>query len=180
MALLGGGREKSVNRDVLEEMQEDYYKVIGDINNLMESAYRRLFDFQLLLDGINVESVTYSFDWSARDREDVDMKIARAAKLLALGFSFETVFTICNITDVTFEEELQRIERQVAAGIVPYGLGARMDPQMAMLIAQGMFSPGTPKSPNNEVIEELRALRLIGEKEITPKFLPIQRYARGG
>lgn len=119
-ALLSGGRETATNFTVIKEQEEDYLRVVGDIDEVMEQALTQIFDLALLLQGINPDSLVYSFNWGAKDREDTDRKVLRAERYQALGLSFETVFNTMDIDGVTYEEELERIKRQQEEGIIPY------------------------------------------------------------
>ena len=95
-------------------------RVIGDIDEVMEEAFRRIFDIALLLAGINPDAVVYVFNWGAKDREDTDKKVQRAERMLTMGYSFETVFKTVDLDGVTYEEELERIQCQVDDGFIPY------------------------------------------------------------
>lgn len=165
MALLGGGREKSINRDVLEEQEEDYLRVVDDINEVFEGGLRKVFNFALLLAGVNDEAVKYTFNWGAKDRDDVDKKIERGKTLQALGFSFTTIFHVCDLDGVTLEEELDRIRKQVEEGIVPYGPGMKLDQGLLMFLAGLGTNAGKEESKIGEQIEKLREL---AESQIGP------------
>lgn len=137
-ALTSGGRESATNYSVVKEQEEDYLRVIGDIDRVIEYAFRQIFDFALLLKGIQPDSVNYTFNWGAKDRADIERKLGWGMLLHQLGFSFQTILNTVDLDATTYDEELVRIEEQKAAGIVPYG-GRR---------ARGMPSstppPGTP------------------------------------
>lgn len=161
-ALLSGGREEDVNRDVLKEQQEDYYKVVQDVNNTLEHGLRQVFDFALLLAGVNNESVRYTFNWGAKDRDDVDAKVARALQLQQLGFSFATIFTIVDIDRLELEEELVRIAAQVEEGIIPYGANMKLDPNILMML--GMRGGETSESIS-ELTERVTQMKSMAEKQ---------------
>lgn len=120
-ALTSGGRESATNYSVVKEQEEDYLRVIGDIDRVLEYAFRQIFDFALLLKGIQPDSVNYTFNWGAKDRADIERKLGWGVLLHQLGFSFETILNTVDLDATTYEEELARIEAQKAAGIVPYG-----------------------------------------------------------
>lgn len=149
MALLGGGREKDVNRDVLKDQTQDYYRVVDDISEVFEKAYRRTFRFALLLAGINDEAITITFNWGSKDREETDAKLDRAIKAQTLGVSFETCFGIMDLDGVTYEEELDRIRSQVEEGIIPYGVGMKLDPNVLLALV------ATGRAGENTKVEEL-------------------------
>ena len=119
-ALLSGGRETATNFTVIKEQEEDYLRVIGDIDEVLEEAFVQIFDFALMLKGINPDSVVYTFNWGAKDREDIDRKVLRAERLQSIGLSFETVFNTMDLDGITYEEELERIKKQKEGGIIPY------------------------------------------------------------
>ena len=119
-ALLSGGRETATNFTVIKEQEEDYLRVVGDIDEVLEEAFRYIFDLALLLKGINPDSIVYVFNWGAKDREDIDRKVLRAERLQGIGLSFETVFNTIDLDGVNYEEELARIQKQQETGIIPY------------------------------------------------------------
>lgn len=127
-ALLSGGRETATNFTVIKEQEEDYLRVVGDIDEVLEEAFIRIFDLALLLGGINPDSVVYVFNWSAKDREDIDRKVLRAERLQGIGLSFKTVFNTMDLDGITYEEELERIKTQKEDGIIPY-LGPNSRPR---------------------------------------------------
>ena len=118
--MLSGGREIATPYNVVKEQEEDYLRVIGDIDEVMEEAFRRIFDIALLLAGINPDSVIYVFNWGAKDREDADKKVERGERLLAMGYSFETVHRTVDLDGVTYEEEVARIKAQIEDDVIPY------------------------------------------------------------
>lgn len=165
MALLGGGRERSINRDVLEEQEEDYYRVIADISEVIQYGLSQIIDFALLLAGINNESIEYSFHWGAKDRDDIDAKIARGQLLQALGFSFETIFNTVGLEKLQFEDEIERISKQLQDGAVPYGLGAKLDPNLVMYLMGIMSQAQEPKTESIEALVELLESYLQDNKD---------------
>lgn len=162
VALLSGGWEKSINRDVLEEQQQDYYKVIDELNAVIEAGLRKVFDFSLLLAGINTEAIKYTVNWGSKDRDDVKDKIEKAKELQALGFSFETIVRIVDLDGVTFAEELARINKQVEDGMIPYGINMKLDPNMMMLLGV-MGAAGGAKT--EQLMEEVDKLRALAESQ---------------
>ena len=164
-AFLGGGRERGVNRDVLEEQEEDYYRVIDDVNATIESGLERVFRFGLLLAGINDEAVKFTFNWGAKDRDDTDAKIARAKELQTLGFSFKTIFNVVDIDELTIEEEMIRIQEQIEEGVVPYGLSMKLDPNVMVML--GLLANKPQQSV--ELEENIQAIKELSEQAIINK-----------
>jgi len=174
VAFLGGGRERGINRDVLEEQEEDYYRVVADINGAFEEGFRQIINLALWLGGINDEAITYTFAWGIKDREDADSKIARGEKLQSLGYSFETVFQVVGVEGVTYEEELERIQRQKEANIVPYGLTTKLDPIIAAMVSgqlnkQGALSPQATEQLK-EATEVLQRYLSVGGRMSLPGY----------
>jgi hypothetical protein len=159
------GKDKDINRDVLQEQEEDYYRVIQSINDLWETGLRKLFDFALLLQDIDPDSVKYTFNWGAKDREDIDSKIARAEKLQSLGMPFEIVFKMCDLDGYTYEEVVEKIKIQIADGIIPYGIGTKLDPNMVALL-MGISGQG---KKNEGLTEEIQKIRELAEMQIEPE-----------
>lgn len=169
MALLSGGREENINRDILEEQEEDYFRVIADINQGMEAGLRKVFSFALLLAGINDEAIKYTFNWGAKDRDDIDAKIDRALKLQKLGYSFETIVETCDLDEMDFEAELERIKAQLEDGTIPYGIG--IEPQIFTITgaAPQTYSP----TANEQLLEHVRELRRDVENYSNGKIINI-------
>ena len=133
-ALISGGREAATNFTVIKEQEEDYIRTLGDIDEQLQRLLKHIFDFALLLKGINPDSVIYVFKWGSKDREDLDMKIDRAIRLLQIGCSFQTAYEHLQLDGITHDMELERIAKQIEDELIPYGINARMDPLIAQLI----------------------------------------------
>lgn len=164
IALLSGGREEGVNRDVLEEQEEDFYRVVGDINDTIEYGLRKVFNFALLLAGIHDESIKYTFNWGAKDRDDIDAKIDRGIKLQALGYSQETIFNVCDLDELTYEDEVERIQKQIEDGVIPYGVGMKLDPNMMILLSSMLGG--------DKLTEQISKLREVAEEALNEKAKP--------
>ena len=161
-ALVSGGREASTNQNVVKEQEEDYNKVVANINSAMEDAIREIIDLALLLKTINPDSIIYTLKWGSGDRDDLTKKIEQADKLQVLGYSFRTLFDFINLDGVKYEDEMERIREQTADGIVPYGINTRVDPTLAALIS-GNFTPpedggGESDDDVDDELEELRKM----------------------
>ena len=134
----------------------------------METTFRRLFSFAMLLAGLNPEAFKYSFVWGAKDRDDIDAKIKRAKDLQLLGFSFETIHQVCGIGDVTFEEETRRVVEQIKAGDVPYGMNTKLDPIVAMLSGMAANQGNGKPEKTEALIEEIQHFRVLAERNLAP------------
>lgn len=172
------GHEKDINRDVFEDQLKKFYTTVQKIDEHLECLLRKAFDTTLLLKGIVPESLIYVFNWGAKDRDDIDIKIARALNLQQLGFPFEIIVMTCDLDGVDYEDVLEKIKTQIAEGIVPYGLGAKMDPNLLALLT-GMAG----KSQKQESLaEDIRKLRELSEMAMSPQgdmadFKKENRYA---
>ena len=166
VALLGGGRESVVNRDVLNEQEEDYYRVIQDLIDTFEYGLEQVFNFALLLAGINDEAIKYEFIWGARDRDDIDSKITRAEKLLNMGWSWETVHAKAEVDELSYEEELDRIKKQKEENVIPYGIGMKMDTIMAQI--QALIASNKGSTGNEELSKQLAKLADLYEQSGHP------------
>lgn len=131
------GREENVNRDVLEEQEEDYFRVIANINNVLENGLRQIIDLALLLAGIDPSFIKYEIDWGNKDRSSFDQKIKQALTLQQLGYSFKTIYNFINLNQLPYEEEMERIKEQLESGLIPYGVNMRIDPNMATMLFGG-------------------------------------------
>ena len=167
VALLSGGREASINRDVLEEQEEDFFRVIGALNQTFENGLRKVFNLALLLQGVNPDAIKYSFNWGNKDRSDLTDKITQAKDMQSLGYSFETIHSQIGLAKNTYEEELERIKKQIELGVIPYGTSMSM--QAAMLQALMGVQPGAGSSEKIEqLIAKLDEIKSLAESQITP------------
>ena len=166
VALLSGGREESINRDVLEEQEEDYFRVIDALNNTFEHGLRKIFNLALLLQGINSDSIKYTFNWGNKDRDDVDAKITRGKDMQALGYSFETIHGEIGLSKITYEEELERIKAQIEDGTVPYGIS--MIANAAVFQALMGTQPQQQSTQVEQLIAKLDELKSLAEGQDLP------------
>jgi hypothetical protein len=175
------GREESINRDVLEEQEEDYYRVILDVNNSLEVGLRKAINLALLLAGIDPLFLELSFNWGNKDRDDLSDKIAQAKDLQSFGFSFETIFHHINLSDLDYEEEMERIRKQVQENVVPYGIGAKLDPTLSALIASISGATNNAQQSSavanklDQIAKQTQATTQPGGKVILPKITAIRR-----
>ena len=119
----------------------------------------------MLLQNINPDAIKYSFNWGNKDRSDLTDKVTRAEKMQSLGYSFETVHNEIGLSKVTFEEELERIKKQVELGVIPYGI--------SMIANAAVFQALMGKQlSSSEKIEQLIAkldeLKSLAESQMVP------------
>jgi hypothetical protein len=164
IALVSGGREKVINRDVFEDQLKAYYRVIQSIDDTIEQWLRETFDIALLLKGIVPESLVYTFNWGAKDRDDIDIKIQRALSLQQLGYPFEIINIVADLDGVEYEDVIEKIKTQLSDGIVPYGLGAKLDPNLFALLTAMAGKQGKTEG----VADDIRKLREMSEMAMSP------------
>ena len=120
-ASMSGGRESSSNYAVIGSQDEDYLRTLGHIDETVGEGLKQIFDFGLILKRINPDSIDYSLNWGAKDRDALDKKLLRCGLLIEAGFSHQTAFEIADLDNhVSYEEELDRIREQLKADVVPY------------------------------------------------------------
>ena len=120
-ANMSGGRESSSNYAVISSQEEDYDRTLGHIDETIEDGFRHIFDFGLLLKRVNPDSIDYSLNWGAKDRNSLDKKLLRCGLLIEAGFSHETAFAVADLDNgMTYADELDRIRKQLKDGVVPY------------------------------------------------------------
>ncbi len=89
-AIITGGQ--GINRDVLKVQYPHYLQTLENITDRLEygdnsiySGYRAIIDFQLLLQGINPENVSYDIVWSRKTEESTTERIESIQNALAKG-----------------------------------------------------------------------------------------------
>lgn len=158
------GHEKDINRDVFKDQLKKFYTTIQKIDEHLEEWLREAFDIALLLKGIVPESLIYTFNWGAKDRDDIDIKIQRALNLQQLAFPFEIIVMVCDLDGIEYEDLLEKVKTQIADGIVPYGLGTKLDTNLLALLTGMAGRQGKTES----LSEDIRKLRELSEIAISP------------
>ena len=89
-AIITGGQ--GINRDVLKVQYPHYLQTLENITDRLEygdnsiySGYRAIIDFQLLLQGINPENISYDIVWSRKTEESTTERIESIQNALAKG-----------------------------------------------------------------------------------------------
>ncbi len=89
-AIITGGQ--GINRDVLKVQYPHYLQTLENITDRLEygdnniySGYRAIIDFQLLLQGINPENISYDIVWSRKTEESTAERIESIQNALAKG-----------------------------------------------------------------------------------------------
>lgn len=89
-AIISGGR--NINRDVLKVQYPHYLDTLNDITDRLEygdcgtfSGYRDIIDLQLMLKGINPDSITYDIVWSQKTDETGLERLEKVQNALGKG-----------------------------------------------------------------------------------------------
>ena len=89
-AIITGGQ--GINRDVLKVQYPHYLQTLENITDRLEygdnsiySGYRAIIDFQLLLQGMNPENVSYDIVWSRKTEESIAERVESIQNALAKG-----------------------------------------------------------------------------------------------
>ncbi|MDO3680628.1 portal protein [Paenibacillus ehimensis] len=89
-AILTAGQD--INRDILKVQYPHYLETLEDTTDLLEygdtgsfSGYRALVDLQLLLAGINPDSIKYDIVWSDKSADTSAERLERAQQALGKG-----------------------------------------------------------------------------------------------
>ncbi|MCI1696476.1 minor capsid protein [Aneurinibacillus aneurinilyticus] len=126
-AILTAGRD--INRDVLKVQYPHYLETLEDITDILEygdtgpfSGIRAIIDLQLLLAGINPDSVLYDIVWSQKSTETQAERIERVQaalgkgggkKLITTEKAVQTIADDFDIEDpIKVAEQLEEEERQ--------------------------------------------------------------------
>jgi len=121
------GFAEDINRDVLEDQYKEYEKSLEQLTDALEygdsgafSGLRDIFDFALLLQGINPDSVSYNIRWSdksnepTKDRIDRVLKVMRG-KLLSRRTALQSIANDFDVESV--DEELAAIDEESKAAL---------------------------------------------------------------
>jgi SPP1 gp7 family putative phage head morphogenesis protein len=132
-SILTSGQD--MNRDILKVQYPHYLKTLDDITDILEhgdsgqfSGIRAIIDLQLLLAGINPDSVSYDLLWQNRTDETPSERLDRVQ--IALGSSGgeklitrnKAIQVIANDFDIEDADEMARLveeeeKRDLAAGL---------------------------------------------------------------
>ena len=127
-ALISGAGERPTNLNVVDAEEDDYVRTLMSICRAAEFGFLRpIFDRQLILSGLNPDSIDYTLNWGVKSRESDYRKLQKANLWIRLGGSSETAYSLADLDNgLTFEDELSRIEEQIERGIIPYLGPSRM------------------------------------------------------
>ena len=79
------GYADGLNRDILQDIKQDYFEEIDGLQDTLSQAYYEGFRLQLLLAGINPDAYKFSVRFSERKTETRNQKADLALKYQAMG-----------------------------------------------------------------------------------------------
>jgi hypothetical protein len=96
------GYVEGLNRDILEDLKQDYFDEIDAMQDIHANAYEQAFRFDLLLRGINPNNIEFNIAFKERKTETPNQAADRALKVSSLGASRQTSWEIAQL-DPTLE-----------------------------------------------------------------------------
>lgn len=105
------GYVEGLTRDVLEDMKKEFYDELDTLQDSIADCYDFGFRLELLLNGINPDSKKFEIRYGERMTESPTQKTDRALKVMALGASRQTAWTIAGLNHA---DELERLEDERA------------------------------------------------------------------
>ena len=144
-AFISGGRESGTNLNVIDSEEEDYSRTLMAICFGAEFGFLRpIFNTQLLLSGIDPNSVEYTLNWGAKGRESDYRKLQKATIWIRLGYSHQTAYGLADLDNgLTYEDEVARVKAQIDEGVIPY-----RGPSLAS--RSNLDTPTDPESSDRE------------------------------
>ncbi|MGE0487293.1 MAG: hypothetical protein AB7Q81_24275 [Gammaproteobacteria bacterium] len=101
------GYSGDLNRDILEDLKQDFYEEIDSIQDALSYVYQLGFELDLLLRGINPFEHDLQVLFAERRTETANQAADRALKYQAMGASKHTVFETAGLNADTERERLE-------------------------------------------------------------------------
>lgn len=139
------GYTSDLNRDILEDLKDDYYQEVASAQESLAWVYRQGFELQLLLDGMDPDSYEFDVCFQERLTETPNQAADRALKVQALGASQTTVHQIAGLNPA--QEKERRAQEQ--SELDPYGPGPGVDVGDETTEGQPAGKPAVTISPGN-------------------------------
>lgn len=86
-----------LNRDILEDMTQDFFDELDAMQETLSLAYEMGFRLDLLLQGINPDAYDFDVQFAERRTESLNQAADRALKLKALGVDYETAWKVAQL-----------------------------------------------------------------------------------
>lgn len=108
------GQEPSIIKDSSKESKNAFMARITDMNETIGLAMKKsIFDLELLINGINPDSISYSVVWGVKEKVDEMARKEQVIKAKGAGiYSVRTAMAEYGIADV--EGEIERIKQDMA------------------------------------------------------------------
>ncbi|MEK4343305.1 portal protein [Brevibacillus sp. FSL L8-0710] len=111
-AILTSGQ--NINRDILKVQYPQYLQSLDDMTDVLEygdigpfSGYRALIDLQLLLAGINPESIIYDVVWTEKSIETAAERLERVQNALGKGGGTKVITTLKAIQEISDDFDIE-------------------------------------------------------------------------
>ncbi|UED72147.1 portal protein [Brevibacillus sp. HD3.3A] len=111
-AVLTSGQ--NINRDILKVQYPQYLQSLDDMTDTLEygdvgpfSGYRALIDLQLLLAGINPESIAYDVVWTEKSTETASERLERVQNALGKGGGSKLITTQKAIQEIADDFDIE-------------------------------------------------------------------------
>ena len=105
------GHVEGLSRDVLTDMKQEFYDDLDTLQDSITGCYEFGFRVNLLLHGINPDHYQFNIAYGERLTETLTQKTDRALKIMALGASRHSAFTVAGLDPA---EERERLEEEFA------------------------------------------------------------------
>ena len=105
------GYVDGLSRDVLQDMKNDFFEELDTLQDSLSEVYSFGFKLELLLNGINPDDKDFTIRFGERLTETLTQKTDRALKVMALGASRQSAWTIAGLDH---DDELERLEDERA------------------------------------------------------------------
>lgn len=111
-AILTSGQ--NINRDILKVQYPQYLQSLDDMTDVLEygdigpfSGYRALIDLQLLLAGINPESINYDVVWMEKSMETPTERLERVQNALGKGGGKKLITTLKAVQEIAIDFNIE-------------------------------------------------------------------------
>jgi len=101
------GYDDGLARDILEDLKKDYYEEVDALQDSQASVYRKGFELDLLLAGINPLDEEFTLGFAERKTETPNQTTDRALKWQALGAPTDEVWRMLGKDPERIREQLE-------------------------------------------------------------------------
>jgi hypothetical protein len=96
-----------LNRDILEDLKQDYFDELDAMQETAALAYEVGFRLDLLLAGINPDAYDFDVQFAERRIESLTQAADRALKLRAVGVPYEMCWKVAGLDPAEVREQIQ-------------------------------------------------------------------------